>query len=159
MVPIVEPISNPELLLDLKQISEPVLVPKTLTFEPKSTILSNHIQLLDKDIQQDDSEMIFLNWMFEGGKCQNRILHGHIQLWGYKGTKVKGEFLRTPDSLHYATTSTPIRLPPELPLWGDISLYFSCPHIHDVLWTMHEIGVGEGFDQLRIFLGFSHSFI
>jgi len=45
--------------LDLSHILESVLVPVPFIPEPKSSILSNHIFLLDQGIDHTDSEMIF----------------------------------------------------------------------------------------------------
>jgi len=49
-------------LLDLNQIPKSVVVPEPLTLEPKLIISPNHIQLLDKGVQQYDSVIFFHDW-------------------------------------------------------------------------------------------------
>ena len=57
--PIFEPILTPtfESRLDLHQLFESVFV----LLEPKSIITQTHTSLLDKDVEQNDSEIIFRN--------------------------------------------------------------------------------------------------
>jgi len=71
--------------------------------------------LSDKNVEQNDSEMIFQNRKLDGDNFQNKILHIHIQLLGYIGIKVNGEFLRTPDPLNWVATLARIRFPTEPP--------------------------------------------
>ena len=58
-VPIFESMLTRISLTDLNPFPKSALVPDPISFEPKSTTLPNHILLLDLDIEQNDSEMIF----------------------------------------------------------------------------------------------------
>jgi len=62
--------------------SESVLVPKPIFFEPKSTTLPNHVLLLDLDIEQNDSEMIFQDWSYNWDDFNVRVLYDPIHLGG-----------------------------------------------------------------------------
>ena len=64
---ILEPISTPtfESRLDLSQILESVSVFVPIPFESKSIISQNHTSLLDKYVEQNDSEIIFRNWKLD----------------------------------------------------------------------------------------------
>ena len=62
--------------------------------------------------------MIYKDWTFDRDNFHDRFLYNPIQFGGYKtfnGIEVKGEFLRTPNSLDWAATLVPIRRPPEPP--------------------------------------------
>ena len=96
----------------MNQIPESVLV--HVPFKPKSIIFQNHIQFLDKGVEQNNSEMIFQNRKLKGDNFQNIIFHVHIQLLVIKGL-VNGEFKQTPHPLNWAARFAPIRPPPEPP--------------------------------------------
>ena len=61
--PIFEPILTPpfESRLDLSQIPESVSIFVPVPFESKSIIFQNHTLLLDKDVDENDSVIIFEN--------------------------------------------------------------------------------------------------
>ena len=61
--PILEPISTPlfESRLDLSQIPESVSIVIPIPFVFKSIIFQNHTSLLDKDVGENDSVIIFEN--------------------------------------------------------------------------------------------------
>jgi len=61
--PIFEPILTPpfESRLDLSQILESVSILIPVPFESKSIISQNHTSLLDKDVEENDSIIIFEN--------------------------------------------------------------------------------------------------
>ena len=61
--PIFEPISTliVDSRLDLSQISESVSIFIPVPFEFKSIISQNHTSLLDKDVEENDSVIIFEN--------------------------------------------------------------------------------------------------
>ena len=63
---------------------ESVLVPKPIFFEPKSTTLPNHVLLLDLDIEQNDSEMIFQDWSYNWDDFNVSVLHDPIHIKDYK---------------------------------------------------------------------------
>jgi len=114
--PILESNLSLKLLLDLSNIPESVLVPVPFILEPKLTPSPNHISLLDQDIGQYKSKMIYRDWAFDLDKCQDTILYDPIQFGSYKtfnGIEVKGEFLRTSHSLDWVATFAPIRSQPE----------------------------------------------
>ena len=66
--PIFEPILTPpfESRLDLSQIPESVSVFIPFPFESKSIISQNHTSLLNKDVEKNDSVIIFENWKLDG---------------------------------------------------------------------------------------------
>ena len=72
--PIFEPISTFESRLDLSQISESVSVFIPIPFESKSIISQNYTSLLDKDVEENDSVIIFENWKLDGGNFFNKII-------------------------------------------------------------------------------------
>ena len=96
----------------MNQISELVLIHVPLTLEPKSTISPNHIQLLNKNVQQYDLKMILQDWTLDGDKRQNKTFQDHIQLLSYKKIEVDGEFRRTLESLNWAATPAPTPIRP-----------------------------------------------
>jgi len=107
------PILEPR--FDLKQFHESLLVLKLFTLEPKSIILSNHIPLLEQGVEQYNSEIVNQHWSCNKDECHDRILYDPIQFGGYNnvnGLEVEGEFLRTPNSMDWVATLTPIRPPP-----------------------------------------------
>ena len=71
----------------LSQISESVSVFIPVPFESKSIISQNHTSLLDKDIEENDSVIIFENWKLDGGNFFNKIIQfsnillGRIRDW------------------------------------------------------------------------------
>ena len=65
---------EPKLTLEPKvDFFELVLIPEPIILEPKSTILSSHILLLDIGIDHDDSMMIFQDWSCKESKFHDRI--------------------------------------------------------------------------------------
>jgi len=84
---------TPKPVPDLIQIPKSVLDPEPLTLEPKLTISPYHNQLLDKGMQQYDSEMMFQDWTLDGDKYQHMIFQDHIQFSDYKWIEVNGESL------------------------------------------------------------------
>ena len=110
--PLLEPISTPELLLDLSYLPESVLV---LVFpESKSIILSFHTPFWDKAVDNFDSEINYEIWKLDGVKFLIKILYGYIILMGYI-REIFGGFLRTPCKVDWAAFRGPIRPPPEPP--------------------------------------------
>ena len=83
--------------LDLSQILESVSVFVPIPFESKSIISQNHTSFLDKNVEENDSVIIFENWKLDGGNFFNKIIQfsnillGHIR-------EVIGGFLQDP---HY----------------------------------------------------------
>ena len=59
-----EPTPTREPKLDLSFIRESVSVPIPFIVELKSSISQNHIPLLDQDLDQYDSIMIFQDWSY-----------------------------------------------------------------------------------------------
>ena len=74
--PIYELISTPpfESLLDPSQILESVSIFIPVSFESKSIISQNHTSLLVKDVEENDSVIIFENWKLDGGNFFNIVL-------------------------------------------------------------------------------------
>ena len=64
-----------ETKLDLSFIFESVSVPILFIVEPKSSILQNHILLLDQGLDQNDFVMISQDWSYNHEKFHARILH------------------------------------------------------------------------------------
>ena len=146
--PIFEPISTliVDSRLDLSQIIESVSVFTPVLFESKLLIYQNHTLLLDKDVDENDSVIIFENWKLDGDNFLSKIIHPIILLLGHI-REFTGGFLQDPWFLNWGATLGPIRPPPELPPWGNFSslpICFMYIHIHDALRIMHEISVGEG---------------
>ena len=98
--------------LDLSHIPESVLVLVPLILEPKSSILSNHISLLDQDVEHYDSEMIFQDWLYNRDNFYVRILHDPNQIEVNNNINmkevIKGGFHQPPHYLDWAATLTPI---------------------------------------------------
>jgi len=92
-------------LKDLSHIPESVLVPKPFILEPKSTISSNHILLLDR-IDHNDSKMIFQDWSYNRDDFNIRIFHDPIQFGDNKNINlkevIKSGFFDTPHYLDWA---------------------------------------------------------
>ena len=57
-----------------------VLVLEPIALEPKSTIPSSHILLLDIGIDYDDYVMIFQDWSCKGNNFHDRIFHDPIYI-------------------------------------------------------------------------------
>jgi len=57
-----------------------VLVQGLFISKPKSSILQNHILLLDQGIDQNDSVMIFQDWSCKGNNFHDKILHDPIKI-------------------------------------------------------------------------------
>ena len=74
--PFFEPISTPpfQSRLDLSQIPESVSVFVLVPFESKSIISQIHTSLLDNDVEENDSVIIFENWKLDGGNFFNKII-------------------------------------------------------------------------------------
>ena len=68
--PIFEPISTliVDSRLDLSQLPESVSVFVPVLIESKSIISQNHTSLLDKNVDKNDSIIIFENWKLDGDK-------------------------------------------------------------------------------------------
>ena len=97
---------------------ELVLVPEPIVLEPKSTIPPSYIYLLDIGIDQDDSVMIFQDWLCKGRKFHNRFHDPiHIGESKYVNRKEvnKDEFREPPYYLDWVVTLDPIRPLPEPP--------------------------------------------
>ena len=60
------------------------MVPKPITLEPESSILQNHILLLDLSIDHNDPEIIFQDWLYNRDKFNIRILDDPIHVGDYK---------------------------------------------------------------------------
>ena len=114
-----EPTLTLEPKLDLSFIPESVTVPIPFIVEPKSSILQNHISLLDQDLDQYDSVIIFQDWSYNWKKFHARKLHDPIHIGDYKNLKrkevMKGGFHENPQYLNWAETFGPMRSPPEPP--------------------------------------------
>ena len=70
-----------ELILTLEtevHFSELVLVPELFISESKSSILQNHILLLDQGSDYNDSVMIFQDWLCKGNNFYDRIIQDSI---------------------------------------------------------------------------------
>jgi len=97
--------------LDLSHIFKSVLVLEPFILEPKSTISSNHILLLDQGIDHNNSEMIFQDWSYNQDDFNVRILHdpNHIGDGNNVNRKevIKDEVLETPHYLDWAATLGP----------------------------------------------------
>jgi len=72
------PILEPK--LDLNQFHESILVSESFTLESKSTVLPNHIPLLDQGVEQYNSEMVYQDWSYNWDDFHVRILHDSIHL-------------------------------------------------------------------------------
>ena len=93
--PIFEPILTPpfESRLDLSQIPESVSVFTPIPFESKSIISQNQTSLLDKNVEEHDSVIIFQNWKLEEDKFLNKTIQSIILLLG-RIREVTGGFLQ-----------------------------------------------------------------
>ena len=69
-----EPTPTLEPKVDLSFILESVSVPIFFIVEPKSSILQNHIPLLDQNLDQYDFVMISQDWSYNREKSHARIL-------------------------------------------------------------------------------------
>ena len=89
-----------------------VLVLEPFILEPKSTILSNHILLLDQGINHNDIEMMFQDWFYNWDDFNVRILHDSIQFRNSKTINrkevIKGRFFENSRYLDWAPTLGPI---------------------------------------------------
>ena len=79
-----EPTQTLEPKLDLSFIPESVSVLIPFIVEPKPSIPQNHIPLLDQDLDQYDSIMIFQDWSNNWKKFHARKLHDPIHIGDYK---------------------------------------------------------------------------
>ena len=115
-----------DLTLEPKPTLEPkvdfpklVLVPELFISKPESSIPKNHILLLDQDINQNDSVMIFQDWSCKGNNFHDRILHDPIKIGDCKYVNKKeinkGGFCEPPQYLDWVATFGPIRPPLEPP--------------------------------------------
>jgi len=75
-----EPKLTLETKFDLSHIPESMLVPAPFIPKPKSSISQNHIPLLDLGIDDNDSEMIFQDWLYKVDNFHDRILHEPIHI-------------------------------------------------------------------------------
>jgi len=78
-----KPILTPpvESRLDLSQIPESVSVFVLVPFKPKSSISQNHTSLLDKNVEQNDSVIIFKNGNWMGVIFSIRSYNSPISYW------------------------------------------------------------------------------
>ena len=74
--PIFEPILSliTDSRLDLSQLSESVSIFAPVPFEFKSIISQKHTSLLDKNVEENDSVIIFENWKLDGGNFFSKII-------------------------------------------------------------------------------------
>ena len=95
--PIFEPISTLiiDSRLDLSQIPESVSIFTPVPFESKSIIFQNHTSLLDKNVEENDSVIIFEILKLDGDKFLNKIIQSIILLLG-RIREVTGGFLQDP---------------------------------------------------------------
>ena len=111
-------LSNPKLIFQV-DFFELVLVPEPIILEPKSTIPSSHILLLDISIDHGDSVMIFQDWSCKGSKFHDKIFHDSIHIGDCKYVNRKkinkSGFRELPHYLDWVTTLGPIRPPTESP--------------------------------------------
>ena len=70
----------------------------SVPFESKSIIFQNHTSLLDKDVEENDSVIIFENWKLDGDHFFNKTIHSIILLLG-RIREVIGGFLQDHDIL------------------------------------------------------------
>ena len=110
--PLPEPISTPELLLNLNDFPKTILAPVLL--KSKSIIPSFYTPFWDKGVDKIDSEINYEIWKLDGVKYLIKIIHVYIILVGYI-REISGGFLRTPRKVDWAAFRGPIRLPPEPP--------------------------------------------
>jgi len=114
-----EPTPTLEIKLDFSFIFESILVPIPFIVKPKSSILQNHISLLDQGLDQYDSMMISQDWSYNRKKFYIRILHDPIHIGEYKNVNkkavIKGGFHENSQYLDWAEMLGPMRPPPELP--------------------------------------------
>ena len=75
-----EPTPTLEPKLKMSFIPDSVSASIPFIIEPKSSILQNHISLLDQDVDQYDSLMISQDWLYNQKIFQARILHDHIHI-------------------------------------------------------------------------------
>ena len=59
---------------DLSKILESVPVFTPVPFESKSLIFQNHTSLLDKTVDENDSILIFENWILDGDNFLNKTI-------------------------------------------------------------------------------------
>jgi len=114
--PVFEPISTliVDSRLDLSQLPESVSVFVPDPLESKSIIFQNHTSLLDKNVDKNDSVIIFENLKLDGDNFFNKTIQSIIHFWGHiRG--VIGGFLQDPQYLDWVATLGPIRPPPESP--------------------------------------------
>ena len=83
--PVFEPISTliVDSRLDLSQLPESASVFVPIPFESKSIISQNHTSLLDKDVDKNDSVIIFENWKLNGDTIFNKTIQSIILLLGH----------------------------------------------------------------------------
>ena len=114
--PIFEPISTlaNESWLDLSQIPESVSIFVPVLFVSKSIICQNHTSLLDKNVEEHDSVIIFENWKLDGDNFLNKTIQSIILLLG-RIREITGGFLQDPRYLDWVATLGPIRPPPKPP--------------------------------------------
>ena len=100
--------------LDLSKVPESVsdFVPDS--FESKSIISQNHTSLLDKNVEENDSVIIFQNWKLEEDKFLNKTIQSIILLLGRIREVTDGP-LQDPHYPDWVATLGPIRPPPEPP--------------------------------------------
>jgi len=131
--------------LDPSQLPESVSIFTPVPFESKSIIFQNHTSFLDKNVDKNDSVIIFEIWKLDGNKFLNKTIQAIILLLGHIREVISG-FLEDPRYLDWVATLGLVRPPLEPPSWGNLpsfSICFMSIHIHDALRTMHEISVGE----------------
>jgi len=81
--------------LDLSQIPESASVFTPVPFESKSIIFKNHTSLLDKNVEENNSIIIFENWKLDRDKICNKTIQSIILLLGHVREVTSG-FLHDP---------------------------------------------------------------
>jgi len=100
--------------LDLSQIPESVSVFVPVPFEFKSIISQNHTSLLDKNVEENDSVIIFKNLKLGGDNFLNKTIHS-ITLLLTRIREVTSGLLQEPYYLDWVATLGPISPAPEPP--------------------------------------------
>ena len=98
----------------MSQIFESVSVFIPDPFESKSIIFQNHTSLLDKNVDKNDSIIIFENLKLDGDNFLNKTIQSIILLLGHVREVISG-FPYDPRYLDWVATLSPVRPPSEPP--------------------------------------------